>query len=159
MRIMIGSDHHGIEIRYNLGGLMTSLGHEVTDVGPKSEQESATDYPDVASQVALAVSRNEADRGVLICGTGIGMSIVANKYPGVRAAPILDVFCAEVSRRHNDLNILCLSAEMTTESSLTDVVRAWLRTDFSEEPRHMRRLARLAAIEEEQAKLYQQRRS
>ncbi|MDO5309421.1 MAG: RpiB/LacA/LacB family sugar-phosphate isomerase [Planctomycetia bacterium] len=156
MKIYIGSDHHGVDVRFNLGRLMESLGHEVVDVGPKSDQEKSTDYPDVAAEVALAVSQGRADRGVLICGTGIGMSIVANKFPGVRAAPILDVFCAELSRRHNDLNVLCLSAEMTTESSMTDVVRAWLRTEFPGELRHRRRLKRLEAIEQEQIKANRQ---
>ncbi len=147
---MIGSDHHGIETRLHLGRLVESLGHQAFDVGPLSSQGSV-DYPDVAAKVAEGVSRGEYERGILICGTGIGMSIVANKFPGVRAAPVADVFSAELSRRHNDLNVLCLSAELLTEETIDDVVRSWLNAQFSGEARHIRRLGLVAEIEREQA--------
>lgn len=150
MKIMIGSDHHGIDARLNLGRLVASLGHEVIDRGPTPDNPTPIDYPEVAAPIAEAVSKQEVERGILICGTGIGMSIVANKFPGVRAAPVTDVFSAELSRRHNDLNVLCLSGDMLTESTISDVVRTWLRTDFSKEDRHVRRLERIKKIENEQ---------
>ena len=149
---MIGSDHHGIETRLNLGRIVSSMGHEVIDVGPTPDNSAPVDYPAVASAVAREVSEGKADRGVLICGTGIGMSIVANKFPGVRAAPIVDVFSVELSRKHNDLNVLCLSAEMLTETMISDVVQTWLKADFSNIPRHVRRLERVAQIERDQIK-------
>lgn len=150
MKIMIGSDHHGIDTRLNLGRIVASLGHEVIDCGPTPDNPQAIDYPDVAAPVAEAVSTGKVDRGILICGTGIGMSIVANKFQGVRAAPVVDVFSAELSRRHNNLNVLCLSGDMLAESTINDVVRTWLNADFSGEDRHVRRLTRLAEIEKEQ---------
>ena len=151
MKIMLGSDHHGIETRLNLGRLIESLGHEAIDVGPTLAAPEPTDYPEVAARVASAVSKGEVDRGVLICGTGIGMSITANKFPGVRAAPVVDVFSVELSRRHNDLNVLCLSADMLEETTIEDATRAWLRTEFAgADTRHARRLAQIAAIEREQ---------
>lgn len=150
MKIMIGSDHHGIDTRLNLGRIVASLGHEVIDCGPTLDNPQAIDYPDVAAPVAEAVSTGKVDRGILICGTGIGMSIVANKFQGVRAAPVVDVFSAELSRRHNNLNVLCLSGDMLAESTINDVVRTWLNADFSGEDRHVRRLTRLAEIEKEQ---------
>mgnify|MGYP000890753663 CR=1 FL=1 len=150
MKIMIGSDHHGIDTRLNLGRLVASLGHEVYDYGPLLDNPEPVDYPDVAAPIASAVSAGEVDRGILICGTGIGMSIVANKFPGVRAAPVVDVFSAELSRRHNNLNVLCLSGDMLTEAIINDVVKVWLKTDFSKEERHVRRLRRILEIENEQ---------
>jgi len=150
MRILIGSDHHGIETRLNLGRIIVSLGHEVVDVGPTPDNAAPVDYPEIAATVARAVSEGDADRGVLICGTGIGMSIVANKFVGVRAAPVTDVSSAELSRKHNDLNVLCLSAEMLTERMISEVVQTWLKSDFSGISRHVRRLERVAQIEREQ---------
>ncbi len=152
MKIMIGSDHHGIDTRLNLGRLVASLGHVVHDFGPVPDNPEPVDYPDVAAPIARAVSTGEMDRGILICGTGIGMSIVANKFPGVRAAPVVDVFSAELSRRHNNLNVLCLSGDMLTEATINDVVKTWLKTDFSKEERHARRLRRISEIEEEQVR-------
>ncbi len=150
MRVFIGSDHHGIQIRLNLGRLVASLGHDVVDVGPRPECPSPIDYPKVAQKVAEAVSTHEADRGILICGTGIGMSIVANKFEGVRAAPISDVLSVELSCLHNDLNVLCLSAEMLTESAISDLVRTWLSVSFADGGRHSRRIKRVKEIEQQQ---------
>ncbi len=150
MKILIGSDHHGIDARQNLVRLVSSLGYEAVDVGPKSSQ-TPTDYPIVAAEVARAVSEGSDVRGILICGTGVGMSIVANKFPGVRSAPISDVFSGELSRRHNDLNVLCLSAEMLAETTMNEIVAAWLRAEFSGNgSRHERRLNKIAQIEKDQ---------
>ena len=150
MRIFIGSDHHGIQIRLNLGRFVASLGHDVVDVGPRPECPSPVDYPKVAQLVAEAVSTHEADRGILICGTGIGMSIVANKFEGVRAAPISDILSDELSCLHNDLNVLCLSAEMLPESAISDLVRTWLSVSFADGSRHSRRVKRVKEIEQQQ---------
>lgn len=153
MKIMVGCDHRGIEARINLARAIRAWGYEVVEVGPTLDNPAAVDYPDVAAPVARAVSEGKIDRGILICGTGIGMSVVANKFPGVRAAPVADVFTAELSRRHNDLNVLCLSAELLPADAMIDVADAWLRTEFSGEPRHARRLGRVAEIENEQIEL------
>lgn len=149
MKIMIGSDHHGVRTRLNLNSFVKSLGHEVLDVGPTSDHPEPVDYPDVAAEVAEAVSTGKADRGILICGTGIGMSIAANKFPGVRAAPVIDSFSAEMSRRHNDLNVLCLSGDMLSESTIDRLVEIWLTTEFAG-GRHERRKHKIEAIEQEQ---------
>ncbi|MDO5554377.1 MAG: ribose 5-phosphate isomerase B [Planctomycetia bacterium] len=149
MKIMIGSDHHGVRTRLNLDSFVKSLGHEVIDIGPTSERPEPVDYPDVAAAVAEAVSNGTMDRGILICGTGIGMSIVANKFPGVRAAPVIDGFSAEMSRRHNDLNVLCLSGDMLSEATIDRLVEIWLNTEFAG-GRHERRKRKIAQIEQEQ---------
>ena len=110
MRIAVGSDHRGFTIRTKIIELLVKLGQEVVDVG--SHHDGSVDYPDIAAAVARQVSAGEVDRGILVCGTGLGMSIVANKFPGVRAAPCHDDLTAEMSRRHNDLNVLCLSGDI-----------------------------------------------
>src|SRR5215831_15132972 len=104
MKIAIGSDHRGFDAKKRIVTLLEKLGHEVTDVGPFGNE--SVDYPDFALQVANAVGTGQMDRGILICGTGIGMCIAANKFAGVRAAPCHDDLTAELSRRHNDLNVL-----------------------------------------------------
>lgn len=149
MKIMLGSDHHGVQIRVDLNGLLRRHGHEVTEVGPCPENVQPVDYPDIAEQVAGAVSRGEADRGILICGTGIGMSIVANKFPGVRAAPVIDELTAEISRRHNDLNVLCLSGDLLSEGTIDRVVEIWLNSEFADD-RHKRCNDKIAELERKQ---------
>ena len=149
MKIMIGSDHHGVQVRVDMSGLLRRLGHDVTDVGPTPGDPRPVDYPDIANVVACAVSRGEADRGILICGTGIGMSIVANKFPGVRAAPVIDEVTAEVSRRHNDLNVLCLSGDLLSEGKIDRLVEIWLKSEFAG-GRHKRRNDKIAEIERKQ---------
>lgn len=149
MKIMVGSDHHGVRTRQNLSDFVRKQGHEVVDIGPTLDHLEPVDYPDIAAQVAGAVSRGEADRGILICGTGIGMSIVANKFPGVRAAPVIDEVSAEMSRRHNDLNVLCLSGDMLSERMIDRLVDIWLKSEFAG-GRHQRRNAKIAELETEQ---------
>ncbi|HWB13540.1 MAG TPA: ribose 5-phosphate isomerase B [Pirellulales bacterium] len=144
MRIAIGSDHRGFAIKQKLIDLLKRLGQEVEDVGTYSAE--SIDYPDVASIVGGKVSRAEVQRGILICGTGIGMSIVANKFPGVRAAPCHDDLSAEMSRRHNDLNVLCLSADMLGEKLIDRMVEIWLKTEF-EGGRHARRVEKISKLE------------
>ncbi|HEY2895418.1 MAG TPA: ribose 5-phosphate isomerase B [Pirellulales bacterium] len=144
MRIAVGSDHRGFTIKSKVVDLLTQLGHDVVDSGPQTGE--SVDYPDIASLVAGQVSKREVDRGILICGTGIGMCIAANKYPGVRAAPCHDDLTAEMSRRHNDLNVLCLSADMLGERLIDRMIEIWLKTEF-EGGRHARRVEKIAEIE------------
>ena len=144
MRIAVGSDHRGVAMRAKVIDVLNNLGQEVEDVGTKSNE--SVDYPDVAAVVAGKVSRGEVDRGILVCGTGLGMAIVANKFPGVRAAPCHDSVTAELSRRHNDLNVLCLSGDILGERLIDRLVETWLNTEF-EGGRHQRRVEKVKAIE------------
>ncbi len=144
MRIAVGSDHRGFTIKEKIIDLLKRLQHEVTDVGTYTAE--SCDYPDIASHVASKVSNGEAERGILICGTGIGMCIAANKFPGVRAAPCHDDLTAEMSRRHNDLNVMCLSADMLGEKLIDRMLEIWLKTQF-EGGRHARRVEKISEIE------------
>jgi ribose 5-phosphate isomerase B len=146
MRIAIGTDHRGFEIRARVVELVKRLGHEVIDVGTFSAD--AVDYPDIAAAVAWKVSRGEVDRGILVCGTGLGMCIAANKVPGVRAAPCHDDITAEMSRRHNDSNVLCFSADLLGERLIDRMVELWLNTPF-EGGRHARRVNKITDLEHE----------
>ncbi len=146
MRIAVGSDHRGFHVKENVVQLLNRLGHEVVDCG--THDCNSVDYPDVAAIVAHQVHNHEVERGILICGTGIGMCIAANKVPGIRAAPCHDDLSAEMSRRHNDLNVLCLSADMLGERLIDRMVEIWLRTEF-EGGRHARRVEKIAALEVE----------
>lgn len=145
MRISIGSDHRGFNVKMKLVNLLSQLGHEVLDEGTNSTE--SVDYPDIASAVAGKVSRGLVDRGILVCGTGIGMSIAANKFVGVRAAACHDEITADICRRHNDVNVLCLSGDLLGERPIDNLVRIWLQTEF-EGGRHARRLQKIAKIEE-----------
>jgi len=147
MKIAIGSDHRGFEAKRRVVAFLRQLGHEVTDVGAEGPQ--SVDYPDYAFQVANRVSKSEVERGILICGTSIGMCIAANKVKGVRAAPCHDSITAEMSRRHNDANVLCLSADLLGGDLIDRMVRIWLETDF-EGGRHARRVEKISKIEKEE---------
>jgi ribose 5-phosphate isomerase B len=144
MKIAIGADHRGTEVRSFIRQSLAQDGHAVTDLG--SLDATTCDYPDIAYAVASAVAAGSVDRGVLICGTGIGMSMAANKVPGIRAALVHDEVGAELSRRHNDANVLCLSADMLGLRIIDRIVKTWLTTEF-EGGRHARRVAKIAAIE------------
>ena len=143
MRIAIGSDHRGTKAKRELVSWLTSQGHEVEDVG--AHDESRVDYPDVAQQVAGRVSAADTERGVLLCGTGIGMAIAANKVPGVRAATVHNEQEAELSRRHNDLNVLCLSGE-TDPAELIRLLGVWLEAQF-DGGRHAVRVEKISELE------------
>jgi len=145
MRIAIGSDHRGYLVKTKVIELLDRLQHEVIDVGPDNSE--SIDYPDIAFEVGRRVSAGEADRGILICGSGIGMCIAANKIPGVRAAPCHDDLTAEMSRRHNDLNVMCLSADMLGARLIDRMVEIWLSTPF-EGGRHARRVEKITQIEQ-----------
>jgi ribose 5-phosphate isomerase B len=149
MKIAIGSDHRGYDAKRRIVLLLQQMGHEVLDMGTTGKE--SVDYPDFAFQVAQAVSQGSVDRGILICGTGIGMCIAANKVQGVRAAPCHDSITAEMSRRHNDANVLCLSGDLLGEELIDRMVRIWLTTDF-EGSRHARRVEKITRFETEQIK-------
>ena len=144
MKIAIGSDHRGYDVKRRVALVLQKLGHEVLDVGPSSRD--SVDYPDFAFQVAQAVGDGRVERGILICGTGIGMCIAANKVRNVRAAPCHDSITAEMSRRHNDANVLCLSADLLGEELIERMVRIWLETEF-EGGRHARRVEKITRFE------------
>lgn len=144
MKIVVGNDHRGVEIKHRVVALLAELGHEVTDLG--ANVATAVDYPDYAIPVAESVGSGRADRGVLICATGHGMCIAANKVNGVRAANCRDLIDAEFSRRHNDANVICLSADLIGEALIERMIRVWLTTDF-EAGRHARRLEKIATLE------------
>jgi ribose 5-phosphate isomerase B len=144
MRIAVGSDHRGVELRSKILRLLAKLEHEAVDLGTFDDKN--VDYPDIAALVAEKVSNGEVQRGILICGTGLGMTIAANKFPGVRAAPCHDDLTAEMSRRHNDLNVLCLSGDMLGERLVDRLVEIWLKTEF-EGGRHARRVQKITDLE------------
>ena len=136
-------------MKTRLTQLLQGLECKVHDFGPQESQ--SVDYPDYAAQVAREVSKGLIDRGILICGTGIGMCIAANKFTGVRAAPCHDSVTAEYSRLHNDSNIICLSADQLSDQLADQIIRIWLKTPF-EEGRHARRLQKITDLEKEIAR-------
>ena len=146
MRIAIGCDHRGCDVKDKVAELLRSLDHEVIDEG--TYECASVDYLDIAAAVAQKVSDGEVERGILICGTGIGMCIAANKFLGVRAAPCHDDLTAEMSRLHNDLNVLCLSADMLGGRLIDRMIKIWLTTDF-EGGRHARRVEKIGQLEKQ----------
>ncbi len=137
MKVIIGSDHGGFRTKETLRELIVQLGHEVEDVGCFSTK--SVHYPDVAGEVCKKVSSFEMERGILICGTGIGMSMVANRHAGIRAAVCHDHYTATMSREHNDANILCLGERVVGIGVAEDIVRIWLDTVFAG-GRHQQRI-------------------
>jgi ribose 5-phosphate isomerase B len=146
MRFAIGSDHRGYHLKEQIIAMLRQKGHEVDDEGATGSE--SVDYPDFAALVAKKVSSGVVERGILICGTGIGMAIAANKFPGVRAAPCSDEVTAEISRRHNNLNVLCLSADMLSPRTVERMVDVWVSTPF-EGGRHERRVEKIHLLEKE----------
>ena len=147
MKIVMGSDHRGFAVKQRLVGALTKLGHEVRDLGVDTG-DGAADYPDFAIPVSEAVARGDADRGILVCGTGFGMCIAANKVAGIRAVSCRDPIEAEMSRRHNDANVLCMSADFLGQELIDRMVQVWLTTDF-EGGRHQRRVEKITKYESE----------
>jgi ribose 5-phosphate isomerase B len=144
MRLALGSDHRGYQIKSKLIALLKADGHETWDFGTQGDQ--AVDYPDFAKEVASRVSDGRVERGILICGNGFGMAICANKFPRVRAAACCDEVMAEMCRRHNDVNVLCLPGDLIGNRPVGDLVRIWLATEF-EGGRHAKRLKKIADLE------------
>jgi ribose 5-phosphate isomerase B len=142
MRIAVGSDHRGLELKQAVIKLITDAGHSPQDLGTNTTE--SVDYPDIAQKVAGAVASGSFERGILICDTGIGMSIAANKIKGIRAALCYDTFCARRARQHNDANVLCLAAQ--NAGAVTGIIDAFFSTDF-EGGRHEQRLNKIKALE------------
>ena len=149
MKVAIGNDHRGVSAKQRIASVLADLGHEVVDLGAGSA--ASVDYPDYAIPVAEAVDAGRAERGVLICATGHGMCIAANKVYGVRAANCRDLVDAEMSRLHNDANVMCLSADLLGEEQIERMIRAWLATEF-EGGRHTRRAEKVREYEKRAAK-------
>ncbi len=144
MRLAIASDHGGFALKGVLAASLRAAGHDVADHGPAAAERC--DYPDFAGPVARAVSTGEADRGILVCGSGIGMSMAANKVPGIRAAVVQDLEHARLSREHNNANVLCLGERFTAPALAEAIVAVWLETGFGE-GRHVGRVAKIHGLE------------
>jgi ribose 5-phosphate isomerase B len=149
MKIALGSDHGGYQLKENLKKYLKELNVEYKDFGCNSEK--SVDYPDIGFKIAREVKNRNYDKGILICGTGIGMSIVANKIKGIRASLCHDVFSARYAREHNDANILTLGGRVIDSGLAKEIVKVWLNTDFSGEERHLKRLNK---IKQEEDKIY-----
>jgi len=145
MKIVIGSDHAGFQLKAAMGDLLRSLNQEVLDVGAFNENPS--DYPDFAEAVGRAILDRKAERGVLICGSGVGASIAANKLTGIRAAVCHDSYSAHQGVEHDDMNILVLGSRIIGVKLAEDLVKAYLAAKFTNEDRHVRRLAKIKALE------------
>ena len=145
MRIAVGCDHAGFELKQQVLQMLLETGREWQDFG--CYDTSSVDYPDVARAVAEAVADGRCERGLLFCGTGIGVSITANKVQGIRAALCYETFSAIASREHNDSNVLCMGARVTGPGLAAEIVKAWLKTPFSGDARHSRRLEKIRQLE------------
>lgn len=148
MKIAVASDHRGHEMKDKLIALLKEMGHDAADFGPDGSE--SVDYPDYAAKVAGAVSNGDVDRGVLVCGTGLGMCIAANKFHGVRAAACHDDLTVRMSRQHNDTNVLCLSGDLLGDRLVDRMIEIWMSTDF-EGGRHARRIEKIAQYERGEA--------
>ncbi|MFD2117062.1 ribose 5-phosphate isomerase B [Paenibacillus yanchengensis] len=146
MKVIIGADHGGFRLKQELIPFIESLGYTVEDVGSSCEQ--SVDYPDYALPVCTAVVEGKADRGILVCGTGIGMSIAANKVKGIRCALVHDLFSAQATRDHNDTNVLAMGERVIGPGVAQEIVRVWLETPFSEGERHQGRIDKVMSIEQ-----------
>lgn len=145
MKIAIGSDHAGFALKNSVGDLLRSLGHTVVDVGAYNDNPS--DYPDFAVLVGNAVLEGKGERGILICGSGVGVSVAANKIKGIRAAVCHDTYSAHQGVEHDDMNVLVLGSRVIGSKLAEDLVKAYLGANFTNEERHKRRLAKVKAIE------------
>lgn len=148
MKVVLGSDHGGYHLKEEIKSVLKDLDVDIEDVG--CDCTDSVDYPDYALSVAQKVASGEAERGILICGTGIGMSISANKVKGVRCAVVTDTYSARMSREHNDANVLALGERVVGPGLAADIVKIWLETEFSG-GRHSRRVNKINDIEKEQA--------
>ena len=146
MRLVIGSDHAGFALKVAMGDLVRSLGHEVLDVGAFNENPS--DYPDFAEAVGRAVLDGKAERGVLICGSGVGASVAANKVMGIRAGMCHDTYSAHQGVEHDNINVLVLGSRVVGVKLAEDLVKAFLGAKFTQEERHVRRLGKIKALED-----------
>lgn len=147
MRIAVGADHGGFPLKADVAALLSQLGHEVLDVGAHT-LDSSDDYPDYARAVGQAVQRGEADRGIMICGSGVGACIAANKLRGVRAGVCHDTYSAHQGVEHDNMNVLCLGARVVGVEVARELVQAFVNARFSGQERHARRVAKVAAMEQ-----------
>ena len=145
MKTVIGSDHAGFQLKVAMGDLLRSLGHEVLDVGAFNENPS--DYPDFAEALGRAVVDGKSERGVLICGSGVGASVAANKVPGIRAGMCHDTYSAHQGVEHDDINVLVLGSRVIGVKLAEDLLKAFLGAKFTNEERHVRRLGKVKAME------------
>ena len=145
MRIVFGADHAGFELKRDLAAGLAQQGHEILDVGTHSS--AAVDYPDSAEAVATALRNGQVDRGIIVCGSGAGVCVAANKFPGVRAAVCHDAYTARQAVEHDDLNVMCLGARVVGAALARTLVDTFVAATFSAEDRHLRRLAKIDAIE------------
>jgi ribose 5-phosphate isomerase B len=145
MKVVIGSDHAGFQLKNAMGDLLRSMGNEVLDVGAFNENPS--DYPDFAEAVDRAVLDGKSERGVLICGSGVGASVAANKLPGIRAGMCHDTYSAHQGVEHDNINVLVLGSRIVGVALAQDLVRAFIGAKFSNEERHVRRLGKVKALE------------
>lgn len=141
MKIVIGSDHGGLRLKRELVAMLQKAGHDVHDVGCTSD--ASVDYPDYAHEVARRLLAGEHDRGILVCGTGVGMAISANRHRGIRAVNCSDVYTAKLSRSHNDANVLCIGERVVGPGLAWEMVAAWLEEPASDDERHTRRRAKI----------------
>ena len=147
LSIGIGADHAGKELKQLIVEMLKMTDHKVVDYGVATDCKTSVDYPDFAAAVAQDVSNGKLDAGILICGTGIGMQITANKFPGVRAAVVWDELSAKMAKEHNNANILCLGARTTNHLRASDLVKLWMETPFGGS-RHQMRLDKIREIEQ-----------
>lgn len=147
MNVVVGSDHAGFELKEQVAAFVRELGHEVIDVGPDNGTD-AVDYPDYAESVGKAVMNNEAERGILICGSGVGASVAANKLPGIRAGLCHDTYSAHQGVEHDDMNVLVMGGRIIGPELARELVRAYLSAQFTNEDRHLRRIAKIRSLEE-----------
>jgi ribose 5-phosphate isomerase B len=145
MRIAVGADHAGYELKRDLAAAIAQQGHEILDVGTFTA--AAVDYPDIAEAVATAIRNGQVDRGIIVCGSGAGVSVAANKFPGIRAAVCHDAYTAKQAVEHDDLNVLCLGARVIGASVAKLLTDTFIAATFSAEDRHLRRIAKIDAIE------------
>jgi RpiB/LacA/LacB family sugar-phosphate isomerase len=145
MKVALAADHAGYEMKRDLAGELAKEGHEVLDLGTHSG--AAVDYPDYAEAVAMVMRDGQVDRGIIVCGSGAGVSIAANKFPGIRAAVVHDVYTAHQAVEHDDMNVICLGARVIGPNLAREIVEAFLNATFSGEERHLRRLAKIHDFE------------
>tara|TARA_Y100001938_G_C7914372_1_gene341213 strand:+ start:123 stop:560 length:438 start_codon:yes stop_codon:yes gene_type:complete len=145
MKVIIASDHRGFKVKQRIFLQLSELGDSVSNAGPFTE--NSVDYPDFAAIVANEISQGHADRGILVCGTGIGMAITANKFPSVRAASCMNTLSAKLSRQHNDLNVLCIGADLLSMTEIDNIIKIWMETEF-DGGRHEGRIKKIQKYEQ-----------
>jgi len=147
MKVVLGSDHAGVELKHDLLGYLRELGYETVNVGT-DQSEPPVDYPDYAEKVAGAIRNGTADRGILVCGSGVGASVAANKVPGIRAGLTHDVYSAHQGVEHDDMNVMVLGSRVIGMQTARELAHAYLAANFTGEARHVRRLEKVKKLEE-----------